>query len=110
MRRREHVTSNVGMPALGRPCYRLPAAQSDEYSLIEEVSEMRLEEIKQQYPNEWVIIEFTELDAELKVVNGEVIAHSPSRENIEKELMGVTNPQIAIEYTGEGNTGEAFLI
>lgn len=71
---------------------------------------MRLEEIKQQYPNEWVIIEFTELDEELKVVSGEVIAHSPSREKIEQELMGVREPQVAIEYTGEGDSGEAFLI
>ena len=44
---------------------------------------MRLEEIKEQYPNEWVLIEFTELDDELKVVDGRVLAHSPSRDQIE---------------------------
>ncbi|MCI0487826.1 MAG: hypothetical protein L0229_14635 [Blastocatellia bacterium] len=71
---------------------------------------MRLEEIKQQYPNEWVLIEFTELDDELKVVEGEVIAHSPSRDEIEKELLELKTPQIAIEYTGEGDTGEAYLL
>jgi hypothetical protein len=71
---------------------------------------MRFEEIRQQYPNEWVLIEFTALDDELKVVDGEVIAHSPSRDEIERELMGLKNTQIAIEYTGEGDTGEAYLL
>jgi hypothetical protein len=71
---------------------------------------MRLEEIKRQYPNEWVLIEFTALDDELKVVAGEVIAHSPNRDEIENQLMHLKNPQIAIEYTGEGDTGEAYLL
>ena len=71
---------------------------------------MRLEEIKQQYPNEWVLIEFTELDDDLKVVDGKVIAHSPSRREIEKELMPLRNLRIAVEYTGEGDTGEAYLL
>jgi hypothetical protein len=71
---------------------------------------MRLDEIKQQFPNEWVLIEFTELDDELKIVDGKVIAHSPSRAEIEKELVRLKNPKIAIEYTGEGDTGEAYLL
>ena len=71
---------------------------------------MQLEEIKQCYPNEWVLIEFTTLDDELKVVDGKVIAHSPDRDEIEKELIGLKNEQIAIEYTGEGDTGEAYLL
>jgi hypothetical protein len=36
---------------------------------------MKLLEIKQQYPNEWVLIEFTELDDQLRVAEGKVIAH-----------------------------------
>lgn len=71
---------------------------------------MRLEEIKQQYPGEWVLIEFTKLDDELKVVDGNVIAHSPSRDEIENKLLGVKTSHIAVEYTGEEDTGEAFLI
>jgi hypothetical protein len=71
---------------------------------------MRLEEIKTRYPDEWVIIEFTELDDELKIVDGEVIAHSHDRDEIEKELMDLRKPHIAIEYTGEKDTEEAFLL
>jgi len=71
---------------------------------------MTLEEIKQQYPNEWVLIEFTELNDELEVVNGEVIAHSPSKEEINKKLMVARNEKIAIEFTGDADTGEAYLL
>lgn len=71
---------------------------------------MTLEEIKQQYPNQWVLIEFTKLDDELNVVDGRVLAHSPSRDEIEKELATLRNERIAVEFTGEGDTGEAYLI
>jgi hypothetical protein len=71
---------------------------------------MTLEEIKQQYPNQWVLIEFTRLDDELRVVDGEVLAHSPSRDEIEKELTTLRNELIAVEFFGDGDTGEAYLI
>jgi hypothetical protein len=71
---------------------------------------MTLEKIKQQYPNQWVLIEFTKLDDELRVIDGNVIAHSPSRHEIEKKLATLRNEKIAVEFTGEGDTGEVYLI
>jgi hypothetical protein len=71
---------------------------------------MTLEEVKQQYPDEWVLIEFTELDDELRVVDGQVLAHSPSRDEIEKKLTTLRNEKIAVEFTGGRDTGEAYLI
>jgi hypothetical protein len=71
---------------------------------------MRFDEIKEQYPNEWVLIEFTELDDELKVADGKVIAHSGSRDEIEKELMVLKNGKIAVEYTGEWDPDEALAM
>ena len=62
---------------------------------------MNLQEIYQQHPNEWVLIEFTELDYEFNVVDGEVVAHSPSREEIDKILMTADHEKLAIEFTGE---------
>ncbi|MFQ5873482.1 MAG: hypothetical protein ACE5JL_06735 [Dehalococcoidia bacterium] len=62
---------------------------------------MTLEEITQQYPHEWVLIEFTELDDELKVVEGKVIAHSPSKEKMYQELVGLEHDKVAIEFTGD---------
>jgi hypothetical protein len=71
---------------------------------------MTWEEIRQQYPDEWVLIEFTELDAELKVVKGEVIAHSPHKEEIYKQLPDLENERIAIEFTGELPKEPAYLL
>ena len=71
---------------------------------------MTLEEIKQQYPNQWVLIEFTQLDDDLSLVDGKVLAHSLSRDEIEKELTTLRNEKIAVEFTGEGDTAEAYLI
>ena len=62
---------------------------------------MTLEEIKGQYPDEWVLIEFEELDEELKVRRGEVIAHSPNKKTIYTKLVELENEKIAIEFTGD---------
>lgn len=71
---------------------------------------MTLDEIRERYPNEWVLIEFTELDDELKVADGKVIAHSQSRDEIEEELMALKDGKIAVEYTGEWDPDEAYLL
>ena len=57
-----------------------------------------------------MLIEFTELDEELRVVEGEVIAHSPSKEEIYKKLLELENEQIAIEFTGETPEEPAYLL
>lgn len=61
---------------------------------------MTWEEILKEYAGEWVLIEYRELDAQLNVVEGEVIAHSPSKEEIYKRLLETKGMNIAIEYTG----------
>jgi hypothetical protein len=71
---------------------------------------MTLVEIRQRYPDEWVLIEFAELDEELRVVEGEVIAHSSSKEEIYKKLLALENEQIAIEFTGEMPEEPAYLL
>jgi len=62
---------------------------------------MKMEEIRRQYRDEWVLIEYTKLDDDLKVVEGQVIAHSPNREKIYRELLKTKGKDIAIEYLGE---------
>jgi hypothetical protein len=71
---------------------------------------MTFEEIKQLYPNEWVLIEFNALDDDLKVTDGQVIAHSTDRREIDQRLMTLRNEKIAIEFTGDQDTEEAYLL
>jgi len=71
---------------------------------------MTLEEIRKHYPNAWVLIEFTELDDELNVIEGWVIAHASNKEDIYKKLRELENDKIAIEFTGEMPEEPAYLL
>lgn len=71
---------------------------------------MNLKEIAQAYPDEWVLIEFTELDDELRVVDGHVIAHSPHKADVYQKLIGLDTENVAIEFTGEKPEEPAYLL
>ena len=62
---------------------------------------MRIEEIRKLYPDEWVLIEYSKLDDDLNVLEGEVIAHSADKEEIYQAQMKVQGRSLAIEYLGE---------
>ncbi|AFZ06139.1 hypothetical protein Osc7112_1640 [Oscillatoria nigro-viridis PCC 7112] len=58
-------------------------------------------EIRDRYPREWVLIADTESDDLWNVIRGEVLAHSPEREEIDRALTKFKDIRsISIEYTG----------
>ena len=58
-------------------------------------------EIRDRYPREWVLIADTESDDLWNVIRGEVLAHSPEREEIDQALKKFQEIRsISIEYTG----------
>jgi hypothetical protein len=58
-------------------------------------------EICDRYPREWVLIGAPQTDEEWNVIRGQVLAHSPDREEIDKALTTFKHIQsISIEYTG----------
>ena len=59
------------------------------------------EDIRRHYAGQWVLIEYQQLDEQLNVVEGEVIAHSPEKEEIYKYLLQTQGKNIAIEYAGD---------
>lgn len=61
---------------------------------------MDMSEILKKYEREWLLIEYQELDENLNVIAGEVIAHSPKKEDIYKLLMQTKGRNVAIEYAG----------
>ncbi|MEG3927636.1 MULTISPECIES: hypothetical protein [unclassified Microcoleus] len=61
---------------------------------------MSLEEIFSLYPDEWVLIVNPELDEELNVIRGEVLAHATERDEIYSKLSLRKGKSVAIEYTG----------
>jgi hypothetical protein len=62
---------------------------------------MKMEEIQNRYQGEWVLIEYTALDEDLNVIEGEVIAHSPDQDEIYRQILNTQGKDIAIEYFGE---------
>ena len=62
---------------------------------------LSMEEIEGKYKDEWVLIEYEELDDKLNVKKGKVIAHSSCREEIYARLSGTKGRDIAIEYVGK---------
>lgn len=61
---------------------------------------LTLEEIISLYPDEWVLIAYTELDEDLNVIQGEVLAHSPDRDQLYNNSLPRKGKSVAIEYTG----------
>lgn len=62
---------------------------------------MKWEDIRQQYAGQWVLIEYQQLDEQLNVVEGEVVAHSAEKEEIYKSILHTQGKNIAIEYAGD---------
>jgi hypothetical protein len=72
-------------------------------------SSVKWEEIRAQYTGQWLLIEYQELDEQLNVVAGEVVAHSPDKEEIYKRLLETKGKNIAIEYAGELSQNVAVM-
>ena len=61
---------------------------------------LSMDEIAKRYPNQWVLIAYTELDEDLNVVRGEVLAHNPDYDQLYGQSLPREGKAVAIEYTG----------
>lgn len=78
---------------------RIQNNNGSDYQPIGEI--LTVEEIRDRYPREWVLIADTESDDLWNVIRGEVLAHSPEREEIDRALTKFQDVRsISIEYTG----------
>jgi hypothetical protein len=71
---------------------------------------MNFEEMKHHYAGEWLLIAYTEIDDNLQVKKGEVLAHSPQQKDIYQALNLVKDIPVAIEYVGEVPEDLAFVL
>ena len=62
---------------------------------------LSMQEIRDQHPGEWLLIAYADLDEEMNVKRGQVLAHSPNRDEIYRALLTSPNRAVAIKYTGE---------
>lgn len=61
---------------------------------------LTLDEIKSRYPDQWVLIAYTELDENLEVVRGEVVAYGSEYEQLFEDDSAREGKSLAIDYTG----------
>lgn len=67
----------------------------------ETISEvLTFEEMQRRYDLEWVLIVELESDENMQVVRGQVLAHSPNRDEIYDVLSRFPGRSLAIEYMG----------
>lgn len=59
------------------------------------------QQMKEQYPDQWLLVTTVETDDDMNLVRGEVLAHSVNRDEIYRRLLDVTGKNVAIEYTGD---------
>jgi len=62
---------------------------------------LSMKKIVEKYRDEWVLIVYEELDEDLNVKKGKVIAHSPRKDEIYARLSETRGKNVAIEYTGK---------
>lgn len=71
---------------------------------------LTLAEIKERFPSEWILVADPELDEELEVVRGRVVAHSKDRDEVYQKAVELRLRSSAFEYTGEIPEGTAVIL
>jgi hypothetical protein len=66
-------------------------------------------EIVERWKGKWVLIEYRELDRNLNVVDGDVVAEAATKEEIYKLQMSIGDRKLAIRYCGEWPTDVAVM-
>jgi len=62
---------------------------------------MNTKEIKEKYPNEWVLVEVLKADELGQIIKGNIIAHSKNRDDTYTAMKQTKAKDIAHFYTGE---------
>lgn len=65
---------------------------------------MKMAEIRERYQGEWVLIKFgsmADLDENLEVINGEVVAHARTWKEIDRSRKQVGPGSYTMEFLGE---------
>lgn len=71
---------------------------------------LTIEQIRQQYTDEWILIAYTQLDEDMNVLAGEVLAHSKERDLVYQAFDSRQGRAVAVEYTGFIPEDVAYLM
>ena len=71
---------------------------------------LTLAEIQSRFDSEWVLVEDPELNEHLEVIRGKVLAHSKSRDEIDRKDMELRPKSAAYLYTGTMPENTAIIL
>ena len=71
---------------------------------------MSFEEMRRRYQGEWLLIAYTQLDDNLRVIAGEVLAHSHQRDDVYKALSLGHGRDVEIECFAEPQADMGFIL
>jgi hypothetical protein len=71
---------------------------------------MTVEEIREHYPNEWVLLDAPEFGEGQQVVSGCLLYHNHDREVFDQKTLELRTSRAAIFYTGKFPKGVAILL
>ncbi|MBD2078711.1 hypothetical protein [Leptolyngbya sp. FACHB-17] len=68
------------------------------------------EQMTQRFQGEWLLIVEAELDEQMGIIQGQVLAHSSNQDDIYNALPLREGRSASIEYVGEMPEGLAFIL
>ena len=71
---------------------------------------LTLQEIKERFASEWVLLEDPETTEALEIKRGKVVWHSKDREEIHRKIKELRPKHPAIVYTGRLPEGTAVVL
>lgn len=71
---------------------------------------LTLAEIHDRFPSEWILVADPELDDQLEIIRGRVVAHSKDRDEVDLEAVRRKLKASAFLYTGEIPEGTAVIL
>ncbi len=72
--------------------------------------QMTIAEIQAQFDSEWVLVENPQTDDALNVIGGNVIHHTPDRDEVYRIAVSLRPERSAILFTGEIPEGTAVVL
>ncbi len=68
------------------------------------------QEIKPDYPSEWVLIGDPKTDEASRLLAGRVLFHSPSRDEVDRKAVELRLPYFAVRYLGTMPENTALVL
>jgi hypothetical protein len=71
---------------------------------------LNIEEIKDRFPSEWVLIGDPQTDERSQLLAGRVLFHSPSRDEVYRKAVELRLPYFAVRYFGTMPENTALVL